>query len=99
MMEKQSFQPCFIIQSFCGDNADITPGVFLVLPVRAKDTINQLKEEISNLSKLVEKGAGLSVGQENMVKELIRVRDELTRKTGEQGQTIAVSLSVSVYVW
>ena len=59
--------------------------------VRAKDTINQLKEEISNLSKLVEKGAGLSVGQENMVKELIRVRDELTRKTDEQGQTIAVS--------
>lgn len=61
-----------------------------VPPVRAKDTINQLKEEISNLSKLVEKGAGLSVGQENMVKELIRVRDELTRKTDEQGQTIAV---------
>ncbi len=61
------------------------------LAVRAKDTINQLKEEISNLSKLVEKGAGLSVGQENMVKELIRVRDELTRKTDEQGQTIAVS--------
>lgn len=60
------------------------------LPVRAKDTINQLKEEISNLSKLVEKGAGLSVGQENMVKELIRVRDDLTRKTDEQGQTIAV---------
>lgn len=65
-------------------------SVFSCVPVRAKDTINQLKEEISNLSKLVEKGAGLSVGQENMVKELIRVRDELTRKTGEQGQTIAV---------
>ncbi|CAN0371601.1 unnamed protein product, partial [Ectocarpus sp. 12 AP-2014] len=61
--------------------------------VRAKDTINQLKEEISNLSKLVEKGAGLSVGQENMVKELIRVRDDLTRKTDEQGQTIALRSS------
>ncbi|CAN0404137.1 unnamed protein product [Ascophyllum nodosum] len=58
--------------------------------VRAKDTINQLKEEISNLSNLVEKGAGLSVGQENMVKELIRVRDELTRKTDEQEHTIAI---------
>lgn len=67
------------------------------LPVRAKDTINQLKEEISNLSKLVEKGAGLSVGQENMVKELIRVRDELTRKTDEQGQTIAVSVLLRLY--
>ncbi|CAM9549325.1 unnamed protein product, partial [Choristocarpus tenellus] len=58
--------------------------------VRAKDTINLLKEEISNLSKLVEKGAGLSVGQENMVKELIHVRDELTRTTEEQAQTISV---------
>lgn len=65
-------------------------AIFIFFIVRAKDTINQLKEEISNLSKLVEKGAGLSVGQENMVKELIRVRDELTRKTDEQGQTIAV---------
>lgn len=69
-----------------------TPPRVARFPVRAKDTINQLKEEISNLSKLVEKGAGLSVGQENMVKELIRVRDELTRKTDEQGQTIAVSM-------
>lgn len=71
-----------------------TPACGCLLPVRAKDTINQLKEEISNLSKLVEKGAGLSVGQENMVKELIRVRDELTRKNDEQGQTIAVSVRV-----
>lgn len=70
--------------------ASVYTGVS-VRSVRAKDTINQLKEEISNLSKLVEKGAGLSVGQENMVKELIRVRDELTRKTDEQGQTIEVS--------
>ena len=70
--------------------------MFLVSSVRAKDTINQLKEEITNLSKLVEKGAGLSVGQENMVKELIRVRDELTRKTDEQGQTIAVSYYCSI---
>lgn len=59
--------------------------------VRAKDTINQLKEEISNLSKLVEKGAGLSMGQENMVKELIKVRDELASKNEEQSHTIAVS--------
>ena len=30
---------------------------------RAKETITQLREEISNLSKLVEKGAKLSGGQ------------------------------------
>ena len=58
--------------------------------VRAKDTINQLKDEISNLSKLVEKGAGLSVGQENMVKELLRVRDELQRQTEEQEAAVKV---------
>jgi hypothetical protein len=67
--------------------------------LKAKETINALKEEIQNLSKLVEKGyaidqpsvagpmagltrccthrAGLSLGQENMVKELVKVRDDL----------------------
>jgi seryl-tRNA synthetase len=46
---------------------------------RAKETIQQLKLEISNLSKLVEQGAGLTVGQEHTVNELLRVKDELTR--------------------
>ena len=32
---------------------------------RAVDTINQLKLEIANLSKLVEQGAGLSLGQDS----------------------------------
>ena len=58
--------------------------------IKAKDTINQLKDEISNLSKLVEKGAGLSAGQENMVKELLRVRDELQRQTEEQSTAMKV---------
>ena len=34
---------------------------------RAKETISQLKTEISNLSRLVEQGAGLSVGQVHIV--------------------------------
>ena len=33
---------------------------------KARDTINQLKLEIANLTKLVEQGAGLSVGQETL---------------------------------
>ena len=33
---------------------------------RARDTINQLKLEIANLTKLVEQGAGLSFGQDNL---------------------------------
>lgn len=32
---------------------------------RAKETIQSLKLEISNLSKLVEQGAGLTMGQEH----------------------------------
>ncbi len=31
---------------------------------RARDTVNQLKMEIANLTKLVEQGAGLSLGQD-----------------------------------
>jgi chromosome segregation ATPase len=56
--------------------------------IRAKETIQQLKEEISNLSRLVEQGAGLNVGQENMVKELLKVRDQLTR-TNEENEAKA----------
>eukprot|EP00906_Rhabdomonas_costata_P030248 RCo042735 len=47
---------------------------------RAKETIQQLKKEIANLSQLVEQGAGLTVGQENTVNELIKVKDELTKE-------------------
>ena len=41
---------------------------------RAKETIQQLKLEIANLSRLVEQGAGLSLGQENTVNELLKVK-------------------------
>jgi chromosome segregation ATPase len=51
---------------------------------RAKETIGQLKEEMGNLSKLVERGAGLSMNQENMVKELKQAREELQRQVDEQ---------------
>jgi hypothetical protein len=37
---------------------------------RAKETIQQLKLEITNLSRLVEQGAGLSLGQEQTVRAL-----------------------------
>ena len=33
---------------------------------KARDTINQLKLEIANLTKLVEQGAGLGVGQDTL---------------------------------
>eukprot|EP00668_Euglena_longa_P002082 GGOE01002417.1.p1 GENE.GGOE01002417.1~~GGOE01002417.1.p1 ORF type:complete len:903 (+),score=469.56 GGOE01002417.1:56-2710(+) len=47
---------------------------------RAKETIQQLKKEIANLSQLVEQGAGLTVGQENTVNELLKVKEELTKE-------------------
>ncbi len=43
----------------------------------AKEAIQSLKQEIANLTKLVEQGAGLTIGQEQNVNELVKNRDEL----------------------
>lgn len=51
---------------------------------KASETIGQLKDEIANLSKLVEKGAKMSSGQETMVKELMKTREDLQRQAEEQ---------------
>lgn len=45
---------------------------------RARETIQRLKVEIQNLSRLVDQGAGLSIGQENAVNELLKIKDDLT---------------------
>jgi hypothetical protein len=45
----------------------------------ANSTIAHLKKEITNLTKLVEQGTGLSIGQEQSVKELLKLKDDLTR--------------------
>ena len=50
--------------------------------VKANETIQKLKAEITTLSRLVEKGAGL-IGQGNTVEELIKVRDVLQRRLDE----------------
>lgn len=56
--------------------------------VRAKETIQKLKLEIANLSRLVEQGAGLSIGQDNTVQELIKLRDDLKKQVDDQSATI-----------
>jgi len=56
---------------------------------RAKETIGQLKTEIQNLSRLVESGAGLSIGQENTVNELVKVKAELAKEREAQAAQIA----------
>eukprot|EP01086_Lenisia_limosa_P012042 TRINITY_DN3928_c0_g1_i1.p1 TRINITY_DN3928_c0_g1~~TRINITY_DN3928_c0_g1_i1.p1 ORF type:complete len:819 (-),score=286.88 TRINITY_DN3928_c0_g1_i1:260-2716(-) len=63
---------------------------------RAKETIQQLKVEIANLSKLVEQGAGLTVGQEHSVNELLKVKEELTKERDRQlSQIVALRSEVS----
>ncbi len=51
---------------------------------QARDTISQLRLEISNLSKLVESGAGLNFGQDTSVQELTKMKDELIQQRDEQ---------------
>ena len=51
---------------------------------RAKETIQQLKLEISNLSRLVEQGAGLGVSEDQKVMELTKHKEELTRERDAQ---------------
>ena len=48
-----------------------------------------------NLSKFVERGAGLSVNQENVVKELRNSKDELRHQVDQQaGQLVAIDNQV-----
>ena len=53
-----------------------------------KETIQKLKMEIANLSRLVEQGAGLSIGQDNTVQELINLRDDLKKQVEDQSGSI-----------
>ena len=51
---------------------------------RAKETIQQLKLEIANLTRLVEQGPGLSLGEESTVNELLRQKEELIREVDQK---------------
>lgn len=51
---------------------------------RARETISHLKMEISNLTRLVEQGAGISLGEETTVNELLKQRDELLKELNEK---------------
>ena len=57
---------------------------------RARDTINQLKLEIANMTKLVEQGAGLNFGQDSNVKELVKMRDDLIKQRDAQLEEIVM---------
>ena len=63
----------------------------------ARDTINQLKLEISNLTKLVESGAGLNFGQDTSVQELTKMKDELIQQRDEQLKEIVTVCWMATY--
>ena len=50
---------------------------------QSKETIQKLKVEVANLTRLVEQGAGLSIGQEQSVKELLKIKEELSKERDE----------------
>ncbi|KAL1006214.1 hypothetical protein UPYG_G00069340 [Umbra pygmaea] len=51
--------------------------------LRAKETIQTLKQDIANLNKLIEQRAGLSIGEEHSVSDLVKIKDELTKERDE----------------
>jgi AraC-like DNA-binding protein len=51
---------------------------------KAKETIQQLKMEISNLARLVEQGSGLAMGEEATLNELLKQKEELIRERDQQ---------------
>lgn len=51
---------------------------------RAKETISQLKLEIANLTSLVEQGAGISLGEESTVNDLLRQKEELVKELDQK---------------
>ncbi|KAI1886815.1 hypothetical protein AGOR_G00199690 [Albula goreensis] len=49
----------------------------------AKETIQNLKHEIANLTKLIEQGAGVSKGQEHSLNDLLKIKNDLTKERDE----------------
>ena len=46
--------------------------------------ISQLKLEMNNLTRLVEAGAGLSIGEEATMNELLKQKEDLTKERDAQ---------------
>ncbi|KAM9284712.1 cilia- and flagella-associated protein 58 [Morus bassanus] len=47
---------------------------------KAKETINSLQEEIARLTNLVEQGSGLALGQEHNIRDLLKLKEEITKE-------------------
>lgn len=62
----------------------VTLAAVWLQEARAKDMINQLKLEMNNLTRLVEAGAGLSIGEEATMNELLKQKEDLTAERDAQ---------------
>mmetsp|Transcript_12291 Transcript_12291/g.30037 ORF Transcript_12291/g.30037 Transcript_12291/m.30037 type:complete len:870 (-) Transcript_12291:348-2957(-) len=51
---------------------------------KAKETIQALKMEIANLTRLVEQGSGLALGEESTLNDLLKQKEELVRERDMQ---------------
>ncbi|NXH14187.1 CFA58 protein, partial [Bucco capensis] len=47
---------------------------------KSKETINSLQKEIARLTKSMEQGSGLSLGQEYNIHDLLKLKDEVTKE-------------------
>ena len=56
---------------------------------KARKIISDLKNEISHLSKIVDKGSGLNVGEDNSVTKMMEEKANLERQVAHQSETIA----------
>lgn len=56
---------------------------------RARETIQDLRLEVINLSKLVEQGANLTMGQEHSVNGLLKIKEDLTKEREDHLKEIA----------
>lgn len=56
---------------------------------KARQIIQSLRGEIAQLTKIVEEGSGLSLGQDNTVHDLMRKKDDLQKECDEKSKRIA----------
>ena len=56
---------------------------------KARKIIQDLRNEIAHLNKIVEQGSGLSIGQDNTVHNLMRQKDELKKEVDQKAEQLA----------
>ncbi len=55
---------------------------------KARKIIQDLRNEIAHLNKIVESGSGLSIGQDNTVHNLLRQKDEMKKDCDQKQEAI-----------